>query len=281
MSLVNVDFPATVSTEPGGNPFRYIAEEPIFLAAIPLAFLLQISNPDVARSMSVSDPPVQPLDQLRFTLKVMNIIHCSTAENPCRLNALVNDNNPQVKRLKYLSQPRMQRWVAASVFVAVVRVQDTFFGGFTKGAVNQLYILALEFSSSIEVPMDMWPNKVDDFWDFWEDHVDILPVTKEARMLANQVLYPRNAPLWARFTLLPLPRVWLSYWISSRQRECLGLRATLLNWLVYSLSVAIVSAIYPLLLSSIRHSTRYYASEIKYIRRKSKVERCFMVRHDE
>lgn len=266
------------SPETPNKSLKYVVEESIFLAAVPLAFLLQISYPDVAQSISAADPPVQPPDQLRVVLQLMNIMYCSDADGTRRLTASIEP--PEMS--SYVSQDsRIQRWITASVFVAVVKVQETFFGDFTKGDTDHLYTMTSEFLSSIETPMDMWPSNVNGFWDFWDNQIDSLSATEEARMLANQVLYPSNAPLWARLTLLPLLRVWVTYWVSSRQRECFGLRATVLNYLAYRLSVVLVSVIYPLLPLSTRYYSRSYVPEVRYAGRKSKVERSFMVRYDE
>lgn len=272
---------ASSAQSPG--TLKYIAQESIFVAAIPLAFLLQIAHPGVAQFISNSDPVVQPLDRLRFTMMYLRAISCG-ADERARFIALLNCKQSTLAE-NHPTSPQLQSWIAASAFVAVVKVQETFCRGFTKPAEGELYTETSRLARSLGAPTASWPDTVDGFWEFWDDQIDILPVTGESKTLASQVLYPENVPFWALWVLLPLVRAWLIYWVPARQRKAFGLRVTLLNRAAYRLSVAVVAALYPFLPLFIRHYAhdhRWHGRGIRYAGSgKSKVERSFMVRHDE
>lgn len=265
-----------MSSATSSTPFKFIAQKSIFLAAIPLAFLLQIAHPDVARSISAS-----VLDRLRWTMIYLRAISRRTEERA----RLIAPLKRMVATADYPANVQLQRWLAAAIFVAVVKVQETFCGGFTKPAVDRLYMETSQVAGLLGVPTVSWPDTVGEFWVFWNDQIDTLMVTEESKSLADRVLHPKEVSSWGLWLLLPLLHVWLTHWVPPRQRKGFGFQVTLLNSVVYKLSVALVSVLYPVLPLFMRHYDRdrwWHLNETRYAgRRKSEVERSFMVEYDE
>src|SRR5699024_5586366 len=120
-------------------------QESIFLAAIPLAFLLQIAHPGVAQSISAP-----PADRLRWTKIYLRAISRGT-EQGSRLIAPL-DRMVAPADSDSSTNAQLHRWLAAAVLVAVIKVQETFCGEFSKPVVDRLYMETTHAAGLLGVP---------------------------------------------------------------------------------------------------------------------------------
>lgn len=247
----------------------YIIHGPVSAVAAQLAMLLQISHPETAREIHASG---SPRDRLHDTRAYVDAI----AGSPCdktRLTGSVDQKN--------LQDPQLQLWTAASIFAAVVKVQDAFFGGFTKRDLDHVYAETSWLATSLGVPPESWPATVEDFWRFWDGRMDsLLAPSDEARIIAEEVLYPQHVAFWVLLVAFLL-RVSMTYLVPDRVRNAFGLQVTALNWVMYRLIVALIFGVYALLSLLPHHLPYRYYMDDQSARRKSKVDGSFMVNYDE
>ncbi|RMJ25841.1 hypothetical protein PHISP_03267 [Aspergillus sp. HF37] len=178
--------------------------------------------------------------------------------------------------------PQLSLWTAASVFVADVKAQEELFGAFAKRDLDCVYAESSQLATSLGVPADSWPDTVEEFWNFWDNRMDTLPATAadEGKTIAEQILRLEDMSFWA-FILSPLLRACMAYWLPDRLREWCGIRITFLTWVMYRLSVVLVSGLYAFLSLVPSHSPHWHWMDGQSARRKSAVDRSFMVKHAE
>lgn len=102
----------------------------------------------------------------------------------------------------------------------------------------------------------------------------------EGKTIAEQILRLEDMSFWA-FILSPFLRACMAYWLPGRLKERCGLRITFVTWVMYRLSVVLVTGLYALLSLVPSHSPYWRWMDGQSARQKSAVDRSFMVKHDE
>jgi uncharacterized protein (DUF2236 family) len=250
----------------------YAVQEPVVLAAAQLATLLQIAHPDIAREIRASG---SPQNSLRETVEYVKVLSGSSEQKTSLMTASgARQISPR--------DPQLSLWTAASVFVADVKVQEELFGTFAKRDLDRVYAETSQLATSLGVPADSWPDTVEEFWNFWDNRMNALSATAadEGKTIAEQILRLEDMSFWA-FILSPFLRACMAYWLPDRLRERCGLRITFLTWVLYRLGVVLVLGLYARLSLVPSHSPYWLWMDGQSARRKSAVDRSFMVKHDE
>ncbi|KAF7623077.1 hypothetical protein AFLA_010387 [Aspergillus flavus NRRL3357] len=120
-----------------------------------------------------------------------------TPEERDYVSKMVNKAHRGVRGRNYNAMdPKQQLWVASCFFVASLTVQETFFGLLDDQSKEVLYKDATRFGTSLQVPLEMWPENVNEFWEYWNHEIHHFEVTSAVLHVTQDVLYPHNIPLW-------------------------------------------------------------------------------------
>jgi uncharacterized protein (DUF2236 family) len=135
----------------------------------------------------------------------------STPRSPVRYNAF---------------SPELQRWVAACLFMGPWDYRCRVHGEPDAETAEQFYRHAARFATSLQVPRELWPPSLADFWDYWEAGKQRISIDERTRAYLLDILEVRFLPK-------PLARVmgpWMR-WVNTgflhpEFREAMGLRWT-------------------------------------------------------
>jgi uncharacterized protein (DUF2236 family) len=121
-------------------------------------------------------------------------------------------------------------------------------------------------ATSLRVPRDMWPENRKAFWEYWDEKVETLEISQNAKNVAQDLLYNKAGPLWLRVNL-PLLRVLTAEWLPPRMREEYGLTTHRRR---YGFTLGIVKGVYPVLPRFVRqYPLKYYLKDMRNRMRKA------------
>ena len=248
----------------------YVVQEPLVFAAAQLAMLLQIAHPEIAHEIYTSST-------LQARLRD-NMAYVKALSEPSKQKThLIVSGRGNISQ----EETQRQLLMVASIFVAVVKIRQDFFGGLMQHDLDHAYTEISQQATSVGVPTDSWPDTAEEFPEFWTDRMGSSAVaTEEARVIAEQILYPVDISAWMVLPSLLL-RACMTFWLPIRLREKYRLQNTWVNWSVYRVSVLLVSWLYALL-PLVCHSPCWSSwTDGRSARRMSVVDRSFMIGHDE
>lgn len=94
-------------------------------------------------------------------------------------------------------------------------IHETFFDKLPRAKQEALYQEAAVYGTSLRMPPELWPATLDEFWQYWHRQIETLVVTDWARSLCQDLLWPREIPLYLR-PGVPLGRLLTIYWLPER-----------------------------------------------------------------
>lgn len=100
----------------------------------------------------------------------------------------------------------LHKWTAATLFMSLIVVHETFFGKLSKEKQEVLFRESTVYGTSLRMLPDMWPKTLDEFYAYWDENIANLNVTPKAVQLSRDLMYPRNIPLCLR-PMGPMARV--------------------------------------------------------------------------
>ncbi|EFY86241.1 hypothetical protein MAC_07695 [Metarhizium acridum CQMa 102] len=227
---------------------RELLVDDIYLLGGQFAILCQFAHPGLAKGSYLHSSFASRIPQrLQNTARFLNAAVYGTPDEKRAVFSVIHGYHTHVKGDGYdANDPELHKWTAATLFVALVVVQDAFFGGFTDRQMELLYRESAVYGTSLRMPPDMWPATLDDFWAYWNRNIETLDVTDMARKLCRDLLYPTKLPLRMR-ALLPLARVMTVNLLPERLAREYGLVPTTLSWLQYQAVVRTTRLAWPLL----------------------------------
>jgi len=182
---------------------RLTGEQSLLSGASFAAVLLQIAHPGVGKGVGLhSDFDERVLERTNNTaMYVFSTIHGTPEERQAirkfvtRKHARVYDNKDRNKRTYSALDPKLQLWVAATGFGTTMIAREM--AGVPLSPEEQEQALQ-EFSTvgtGLQVPLEMWPRTVKDFWEYW-DHVvqNELEMTEPCRNTAYKLFNPTRNP---------------------------------------------------------------------------------------
>jgi len=96
--------------------------------------------------------------------------------------------------------PELQLWVAACLFYGPYDYYCRVYGEPAPETAEAFYRHCSRFATSLQVPADMWPPTLADFWDYWERSLERVSIDDTIRQMLLDILE-------ARFLPWPLPRL--------------------------------------------------------------------------
>ncbi|RAQ60689.1 cytochrome P450 monooxygenase, partial [Aspergillus flavus] len=220
-----------------------ILGEIVSLISLQYANVLVNSHPQVAQgvhnhSYFRSDPMTRAYYTLLYVYGVIG-----TPEERDYVSKMVNKAHRGVRGRNYNAMdPKQQLWVASCFFVASLTVQETFFGLLDDQSKEVLYKDATRFGTSLQVPLEMWPENVNKFYEYWNHEIHHFEVTSAVLHVTQDVLYPHNIPLWLLF-VPPIARIFTIHWLPKACRARYGLRSPIVRISPNTFSMSDLSAI--------------------------------------
>ncbi|KAK2590713.1 hypothetical protein QQS21_011607 [Conoideocrella luteorostrata] len=227
---------------------RQVLIDDIYLLGGQFAILCQFAHPGLAKGSFLHSTFASRIPQrLQNTARFLNAAIHGTREEKNAIFSVIHGYHKHVKGDGYdANDPELHRWTAATLFVAIIVVQETFFGGFTPEQTETLYKESAVYGTSLRMPPEMWPATLDDFWVYWNHNIETLEVTDMARKLCGDLLYPINLPFGQR-ALTPIARVLTTHFLPARLAREYGLEPTALSWLQYQAVVGMIKFTWPLM----------------------------------
>ena len=182
---------------------RVTAEQGLLSSAGFAAVLLQIAHPGVGKGVGLhSNFNERVVERTENTaMYVFSTIHGTPEEREAirkfvtRKHGKVYDNKDKSKRTYSALDPKLQLWVAATGFGTAMIYREM--AGWYLSPEDQEQLLQ-EFSTvgtGLQVPLEMWPRTVKDFWEYWDDIVtNELEMTEPCRDVANKLFDPTKNP---------------------------------------------------------------------------------------
>lgn len=201
-----------------------VAREGALLAGGARAILLPIAHPAVGRGVAEhSDFAYRPLDRLRSTLTYVYCVTFGTPEEIKAVAAQVTAAHRSVAGAGYrASDPDLQLWVAATLYDTAVLLYEELFGAQEAAWADKVYEQYAVLGTALQVPAGKWPADRAAFR-YWDQTVDRLEVSDEARRVAHDLLSAERAPLLLKATM-PLNRYLTAASMPERLRSEFGLQ---------------------------------------------------------
>jgi len=218
----------------------------------PYAILLQFASPPIALgSLSHSRFASDGLSRLRRTAAYLLAITHGTALQKSTIRGLVNKQHSFVKGGIYGYDARdggLQKWTAATLLMGILVVDGVFYGDangdgdgiregwrtgwgwipsgrrrMTRAEKEELCLQAGVFGSSLDMPKEMWFSSLEEFEGYFDQMINKeLEISDAAREISRVFLYEMKLPFWLAW-LMPVVRVFMTFWLPPRWREAYGL----------------------------------------------------------
>ena len=244
---------------------RQVIQEAILLAGGAAAILLQVADPGVGKGVDEhSNFGYRPLDRLRTTMTYVYCVTFGTRDEKKAVIEMVHRAHASVKGPNYSADdPQLQLWVAATLYAVGIEIYQETFGRFNNRTAQAIYreysILAL----SLRVTPEMWPENQQAFWEYWDRQISTMEITENAKNVAHNLLWNKNAPLPIRF-VLPFVRLTTAQMLPPRVRDAYGLKTGKIRRGTYRLTMALTKATYPALPKAIRtYPMKYYMKDMR------------------
>jgi uncharacterized protein (DUF2236 family) len=181
-----------------------IASDCVLILGGARAILLQVADPTIAAGVAKhSDFAHRPLERLHNTLTFAYAVVLGTDADAARVASFVNRAHIPVSRAE---DADLQLWVAATLYDTAALVHQVVYGNPDDEIADELYREYERLGTSLQMPASLWPASRDDFDKYWNERVNELEVTDDARRIARDLFHPVTAPRWLRAGL-PLARL--------------------------------------------------------------------------
>lgn len=244
---------------------KSLVTESIYLLGGQFAILCQFAHPALAEgSYKHSNFAYRILNRLQTTARFLNAAVFGTLEEKQAIFSVIHAAHAEVKGENYYADdPELHKWTAATLFVSLIIVHETFFGKLPTAKVEALYKESAIYGTSLRMHPAMWPATLSEFWEYWNYNVENLEITDWARSLAHDLLHPKNMPLWFKPNA-PIARLLTVYWLPERFRREYGFRISPLKTAMFHGVVSHVAFWYPHLPKSWRTApSRFYMRDMK------------------
>ncbi|KAL5344023.1 hypothetical protein BJX70DRAFT_6549 [Aspergillus crustosus] len=251
---------------PHPTPFlKSVVENDIYLLGGQYAILAQFAHPALAKgSFRHSSFASRIPQRLRNTARFLNAAVCGTSDEKNAIFGVIHRYHARVKGDDYTADdPELHKWTAATLFVSIVLVRETFFGKMGREELQGLLGECSVFGTSLRMRAEMWPDTIEEFWKYWDYNVATLEVSDMARSLAQDLLYPKNLPMSMAATL-PVARLVTVNWLPDRLAREYNLQPGLASQAAYVAFVAWIRTVYPVLPKAVRgRRHREYMEDLK------------------
>ena len=231
---------------------RDFSNEAILLAGGARAILLQVAMPPVGRGVADhSDFTSDPLRRLRHTLTYLYVLVYGTADEVARITGYVDrahapvHSGPDDGVPRYDAfDPDQQLWVAATLYDSAVTVYTAVFGPMSTDDAESVYRQYAVVGTALQMPAHLWPADRAAFAEYWLSSLDELRVDDRIRRIADDLLYPVNAPLWVR-AAMPAVRLVTAGFLDPSLRAAFRMPWGARRQRRFDRAVRLVAAVYP------------------------------------
>ncbi|KAL1956441.1 hypothetical protein VTO42DRAFT_7328 [Malbranchea cinnamomea] len=187
---------------------KRIAAESISYASGLTAVLLQIAHPGVGKGVGRhSNFSTRLLERTQNTGIFINVMVFGTdAEKNAFRNFVTMAhqyvNDKRTKNTYDALDPELQLWVAATMYVTMLKSYETVFGPLSEEERDQVYQEFSIFGTALQVPLSMWPENRAAFQQYWNQEVAKLRVPDEAVRVSRDLFHPRYSKVPAQLALI-------------------------------------------------------------------------------
>jgi uncharacterized protein (DUF2236 family) len=160
--------------------------------------------------------------------------------------SVINKQHSFVKGEKYdANDVELQKWTAATLFVALIVVHETFLGPIPREEKEVLCAESSIFATSLNMPTEMWPESLDEFYVYWDERIENARIGDEARRLKDLLTQNKNFPWYMRI-FMPVVVLVTAKWLPLRLRREYSLPDpdTWVRRLLYVIVVLVVRGCY-------------------------------------
>lgn len=247
---------------------RQIAPESVLVLAGGRAILLQVANPFVGHGVARhSDFAARPLGRLNGTLAYVYAVTCgSPIQRAAAVRRVALAHRPvhgpptpaEAVPAYNAFDPELQLWVAATLYESATRMHDLVFGPLDDADAESVYRDYGVLGTALQVPAGMWPSDRAAFAAYWHRATAGLSTDATTRAVADQLLHPRNAPLWLRLAM-PLARLVTTGLLDPAERALYALPWSTGRQRRFDLVLGVIRMVYPRLPARLRHAPmRHY-----------------------
>lgn len=193
----------------------------LFLLGAAFAILCQFAPAILAQGADKHSRFAQnPLRRMRRTIAYMTAVVWGS---PSEREAVYTAVSRQHAAIKGANDPELHRWVASTLFMAFVKVHETFYGELPLWEKEELYQDCSVWATRLGyMPREMWFDSVKEFEAYWECSVEEFTITDEAKGLAHTLLFTCVFPWWMAWAVR-FVRILTAGWLPPKFREAYGL----------------------------------------------------------
>lgn len=253
---------------------RDVAPESVLVLAGGRAILLQLANPAVGHGVARhSDFAARPLGRLNGTLSYVYAVTCGTpkdradavrrvalAHRPVhgRADTAADGSGGPASPAYNAFDPRLQLWVAATLYESATRMHDLVFGPLADTDAEAVYRDYGVLGTALQVPAGLWPPDRAAFAEYWRRETATLATDPTTRAVADRLLNPRGGPVGLRLAM-PLARLITTGLLQPPERELFALPWSHGRQRGFDLLLGILRTVYPRLPERLRHAPmRHY-----------------------
>lgn len=255
----------TVTSKLEDPKIRKIIQEAIIIAGGAAAILLQVAEPGVAKGVHThSNFASRPMDRLRTTMTYVYCMTCGSETERQAVVKMVHQAHASVKSSDYSADdPELQLWVAATLYSVGVEIYERTFGALSPEESEQIYSEYSILATSLRVPASHWPENRQAFGKYWEQKIQTVQITDEAKQVAQDLLRNKKLPLHIR-AALPLVRLVTAEMLPTRIRDEYGLKSSRFRTGTYRFIMGTTKVTYPHLPRWVRtYPMKYYLKDMR------------------
>jgi len=248
--------------DPATRRAHELVQEALLVVGGGRAILLQIADPAIAAGVARhSDFANRAAQRLRNTLSYCYAVGGGTPEDAALARRLVDRAHGPVRSEPGQApafdafDPRLQLWVAATLYDSAVAVHEAVFGPLPPQDADAVLRAFAPLGTALQMPAELWPADRAAFERYRAERVARLQVTDAARSVAADLLHPRRLPLWLR-AFLPLGRLITAGLLDPALREAYGLPWDERRQRRLERVLALTRVVYPRLPRSLRRLPR-------------------------
>lgn len=203
---------------------KELMKENIIILSGQFAILCQFAHPQLAMgTYNHSDFASNMAKRLENTTNYLFATAYGTPEEKESITSVIHRFHSHVKGNGYCADdPELHKWTASTVFVGYIIVHEIFLGKIPLERRQALFKESAVFATSLRMPPEMWPDTLEEFWEYWNHNINTLEVTDMARSLSQSLLYPVKLPLWLKFGS-PVARLLTIHFLPERLAKEYGL----------------------------------------------------------
>ncbi|PHH67392.1 hypothetical protein CDD81_162 [Ophiocordyceps australis] len=223
----------------------------IYWSGMPLAALLQLAHPAVARGVCKHSRFRQdPYSRCHRSIVFLVAVMYGTEGEREAICGVVRRQHGRVKGVGYeANDAELQRWVAATGLVATVKVHETFLGAMEQHEQEALCVEFGMFGTQLGMPASAWFSSWGEFEHYWTGMVQELKVSDEGRELGRMILYELLP--WYLGWVQWVVRIFVAAWLPEKFARGFGLERGMvacmsfrvlagLGWILYLLVPVVV-----------------------------------------